>query len=117
MTLKELKEKIDKLVEINEHQGNDSLDVRVITQDKSIGARASVGIKDIYRGFDWESGKVLIIPDNNIYQETREDEIEKLEIPVAGTDKIVLLCPICEERVSKKDNFCKHCGKKFNRGE
>lgn len=112
MKLVELKEKIDRILELHKEDGED-LDVRIVTQDKSIGARATVGIDNISVGFDWELGKALLVTDNPIYQETNDMSRNPIAINLPGYLSTVYICPICEKRVNKKDAYCRHCGKKL----
>lgn len=88
----------------------------VTTSDRSIGGRASVEIKGIYQGFDWEHGQIRIETDEQIVKKYNDRDIEKDKwlFTERITNKKYSVCPCCTYRVGKKDNYCKHCGQKLS---
>lgn len=88
----------------------------VTTSDRSIGGRASVGIKGIYQGFDWEQGQIRIETDEQIIKKynNRDVEKDKWYFTERITNKKYSVCSVCHHRVGKNDNYCKHCGQKLS---
>lgn len=88
----------------------------VTTADKSIGGRASVQIKGIYQGFDWEQGQIRIETDEQIIKKynDRDAEKDKWYFTERITNKKYSVCSACHYRVGKNDNYCKHCGQKLS---
>lgn len=88
----------------------------VTTSDKSIGGRASVKIKGIYQGFDWEQGQIRIETDEQIVKKYNDRDVEKDKwyFTERITNKKYSVCSACHYRVGKKDNYCKHCGQKLS---
>lgn len=66
MTLGELQYAVNLFVE----RGQDiNAEVRITTNDSSIGERASVGITHICPGMDWEQGQIRISTDEKVVRE------------------------------------------------
>lgn len=86
-------------------------DVVVIElDDKSVGRFASAGITHVTAGFDWDKGLVLLRPDRRIVSDMKSRDIPKTKILWHG----VIHCPNCERKVSKKANYCGHCGQRMS---
>lgn len=87
----------------------------VTTSDRSIGSRASVRVKGIYQGFDWEHGQIRIETDEQIIKKynDRDAEKDKWYFTERITNKKYSVCPVCHYRVGKKDNYCRYCGQKL----
>nr|WP_312985388.1 hypothetical protein [Clostridioides sp.] len=67
MNLKELKQAIDTIVEsLPRNTTLEDISVMINLSQPSICCRASVGIKDIKMGFDWEHNQLRIDPDKPI---------------------------------------------------
>lgn len=102
MTLNELKIYVDHYID----HGHGKDDVRIILSQPSIGGRASVGISDLYTGFDWESGQIRIEPDQKItsYNKDRDKitpiRVEEYDYPGCRRT-IIRSCPKCEEYLKK----------------
>lgn len=64
MKLIELKAQLEWL--LNQSSDNANLEVRIPTNLPSIGPISTTGVIDIIGGFDWESGMLLIIPENKL---------------------------------------------------
>lgn len=58
MTVGELRNILNKLYE-HSHR-NDDLVIGILTSDPSIGWRSYVTVEHVSKGFDWESGKLMI---------------------------------------------------------
>lgn len=88
----------------------------VTTSDKSIGGRASVKIKGIYQGFDWEQGEIRIETDEQIIKKYNDRDVEKDKwyFTERITNKKYSVCSVCHYRVGKNDSYCKHCGQKIS---
>ena len=55
-----INEIIDRLSNLEKRWGD--LEVRIITNEPSVGWSSSVGIDGIYAGIDWDKGKIFIYP-------------------------------------------------------
>lgn len=64
MKLKELKEIVDHLLEVNPR--NENLDVVIPIEKESYGGTPSVNVKSLHNGIDWNNGKLFINPDNKL---------------------------------------------------
>jgi hypothetical protein len=70
MKVKELREYLNKLFELDEK--NDDLLLAVVTNDSSIGARSHVFIKSASQGFDWEHGRLMMTVNKPITQRQKK---------------------------------------------
>jgi hypothetical protein len=105
MTLNELKKIIDAYCQ---HGRGDSTVVVELDQ-VSIGPTAVTKITDIYEGLDWDMGKIIITSETPIIKKYKDRDIPvKIKHDLSISSKVI--CPICNEYVSKSDNYCKHCG-------
>ncbi len=65
MTLKELKERIDAILE----SGNHADDIVCIPNNKvGIGRTACTKVESVQTGFDWDDGNVFIYPENKMVE-------------------------------------------------
>lgn len=73
MTLLELKERVDRIVQDAEANKNLErtleLEVVIITCDSNMGGRAYTKATSIYPGFDWERGRLNITTEHRIIKE------------------------------------------------
>lgn len=67
-----LPELIDKLVEI-QNSANRELSVVVRTYDYSIGPSSTNPIENVYAGFDWNNGKVIIYTKDKLIKQKEGD--------------------------------------------
>ena len=107
MTLNELKADIDSYVE----EGFGDWTVLINLTEPSIGARASVGIRGIYPGIDWEHRQMRIDPEEPIVRRgnARSDAMP-MRIWVYSGPRKFCTCPICDNKVTKDTHYCSHCG-------
>ena len=115
MILSELKKQIDFLCD-NGH--GDNL-VLVTLSESSIGARAATAITGIHPGFDWEHGQVRVSTEKKIisYGKDRDNAIEprKEDYDIGIRMRHLLLCPKCQNQLSKYDNYCGNCGQRVKK--
>lgn len=110
MTLSELKVHVDDMV----RAGYGEKTVVITLSQPSVGARASVGIKGIFSGFDWEHNQIRIEPTELICKRGRaKDDPAKINIFAFSYPKKFYLCPMCEERVKKDNQYCPRCGQRL----
>lgn len=83
-------------------------DVLITLAERSIGARASIGIYWAGMGFDHEAGQFRLEPDEHLYKSLRMDE-------PAGVSKLenFYICNKCLRKVTKSDRYCRHCGQRL----
>lgn len=111
MNLNELKQKVDALVE----DGDGERTVVITLSQRSVGARAAVGIQGIFSGIDWEAGQLRIEPLEPICQRGRaKDDQMDVSISDCSGQRKIRLCPVCEERVKKGSNYCANCGQRLH---
>lgn len=80
MNLLELKELVEHIEQQATRQRLNLEDVQVVIPTHKlgmIGGTPNTGIKSIYLGFDWDRGKLLIIPEKTL-REIDKDEIKAL---------------------------------------
>lgn len=58
MTVGELRSILNKMYEHSSK--NDDLIIGILTNDPSIGSRSYVTVNHVSKGFDWESGKLMV---------------------------------------------------------
>ena len=76
MKLSELKKIVDEYVKM--HQDYDDPEIRiVISSHNSVGGTPTVGVKNMYCGFDWDAGKMMIFTDKPVMR-TDQKSIEEL---------------------------------------
>lgn len=75
MKLKDLKFTIDQMIKMHPRSVDDEVVINL--NNISIGPRASTGINDVYKGSDWEHGKVIIAPSTPLvkYRRVSSDDV------------------------------------------
>lgn len=69
MNLKELKDKIDTIIEhLPKYRNLEDYEVVVTTNDYSVGGRAKSAVKGVYKGFDWENKQIRIDTEDKLYK-------------------------------------------------
>lgn len=66
MKVKELIAQLNELILVNPKVEDEEIRIIVKRSSPAIGPRSSVGVKSITSGFDWESGKLLVVADETI---------------------------------------------------
>ena len=85
--------------------------VLISLSEPSIGSRIMVGISNVYQGFDWENGKMILEPNIKLVRNGRsKNDLMPVNIYAHEGTKRLFCCPRCNERVGKSDNYCKNCG-------
>lgn len=114
MTLSTLKHTIDTLS--LQHSDPDLQVVITTSGENSYGARASIPVKDIYPGIDWEAGQLRIEPEEPLYRSGRrpEDTRKAFAIQYIYDRRTVTKhhCPMCMEELVGCKKFCACCGQK-----
>ena len=85
----------------------------------SIGCCASVGVKEIYPGIDWDQGRVLIVPEQKIVAYAKDRDsimhpyIQDYKYP-SGRHTLLIDCRRCGATGLKKDmKYCPMCGQRI----
>ena len=115
MILSEFKNQVDLLYDTGH---GDNL-VLVTLSESSIGSRAATGIIGIHSGFDWERGQVRISTEKKIisYGKDRDEVIEprREDYDIGIRVRHLILCPKCENKLRKGDNYCSNCGQRIRK--
>ena len=77
-----IRELIEALERVEERNSNDN--VVIERSDPSIGAAASSDIKSLNVGFDWDRGKVFLVPEKQLYRSSDQETIQKLRKALDG---------------------------------
>lgn len=113
INLKELKEIVDGTIEHTHDINPENIHVLITISEPSMGGRASSAVKFAGLGFDWERGQFRIEPsDTLVYKGNSKKDVKKPRQTNIG-GRTYLFCSDCNERVNKKDNFCKCCSQKL----
>lgn len=112
MTLKDLRNAIDGI--LSRHRDAEDLEIKIVTNDNSIGGSAGVGLKYCHKGFDFDNQYILLCPDDVIYREPKSIPADIYAVKINEASQWVYECSDCHSRVSKPDKFCRHCGRKFS---
>lgn len=97
------------------NENTECLDFPVVIplNESYIGGRMMAGVSNMYKGFDWESGKMIIQPDISIARKGKsKDDLMPMIIYCHEGSKRMFCCPDCNERVNKSDNYCRNCGQR-----
>lgn len=86
----------------------------------SVGPHASVGVETVYAGFDWDNGKLLIVPQEPLVRKNLQRDIPQGIIRITykndyhGKIRPSLHCPVCKAKLRKSDRYCPKCGQRVN---
>lgn len=115
MNILELKKYIDSLID----NGIEDAALLITLKEPSVGPRASVSIKYIHQGFDWEHNQIRIEPEEDLtrYKKDRDNplpiKIREEKMPNGKNIKI-RKCPKCGDKVTRSQNYCSMCGQRIN---
>lgn len=112
MTVKELKEKLNRLPD--KEYGH--LSVVVTLKDDSVGSVVNTELEGGIAGFDWETGLFLFDTKEPIerYKEERQKDKAKYKIIRRIGETTICRCPTCQVDIDELDRFCRNCGQKFH---
>ena len=114
MNLKELKSIIDQRMErLPSYQNPEEIQVRITLSEPSMGARASTEVKGIGLGIDWEAGQLRIEPKGALVKKGNSLNDVKSAVRKEYEGRNYYLCPRCQQKISKTDLYCRHCGQKL----
>jgi len=103
-----------KIIDTYEEEGLGNSPVVIALKEPSVGGTRTTEIMQIYPGFDWNHGQILIQTKDEICRlEKNKDFLTKMNLFVFNYDKksiIELHCPRCESKLKKDDNYCHECG-------
>ena len=92
----------------NENQSNlKNISVEIALSEVSIGPTASVPIESLFLGFDWNAGKLLLYP---------KEDLVRASYANGNTIKMDdngYFCRHCLTQVKRDDKYCPNCGKRF----
>lgn len=77
-----IRELIEALERVAERNPDDNAVIEL--SDPSIGAAASNDIKSLNVGFDWDRGKVFLVPEKELYRSSDQETIQKLRKSLGG---------------------------------
>lgn len=113
INLKQLKKSVDFIY--NQIEEPEKVGVYVTLEEPSIGARAKSDVISCNMGFDWEAGQFRIATKDKLVRKDR-DRLSiipiKQRLSFDNTRKIYC-CPICDNKISKIDKFCRFCGQRM----
>ena len=80
-----VQELIDALERINNFHPNQEVFIPVRAKFTTIGGSPCVGLKHVNAGFDWDSGKVFLVPDSEVTKsiDSEVEEMRKLHDRIA----------------------------------
>lgn len=90
--------------------------VNITLAQPSVGVRAHVGIRNLYRGIDWESNQIRVETTEKItaYKKDRDEIMQPWvkTYELNGRKRKIILCPKCENHLRKDDKYCSNCGQR-----
>lgn len=105
---------LSKILHFYSEHGHENDIVLITLSQNSVGARASVGVQDVYAGFDWEHGQIRIETTEPIIKKYNNRDIGKpvrcKEYDDGIRKRIIRRCPVCENHLHKNDKYCSKCG-------
>lgn len=92
--------------------GIEHIPVEIVLSEPSIGSSRTTSVTGCGLGFDWDSGKFLLFPEENLVTEN----YNKGYSVIKKRDN-VFYCSNCTTIVSEHDKYCRHCGQKLVKEE
>lgn len=92
--------------------GIEHISVEIVLSEPSIGPSRTTSVTGCGLGFDWDAGKFLLFPEENLVTEN----YNKADSVIKKRDNICY-CSNCTTIISEHDKYCRHCGKKLVKEE
>lgn len=93
-------------------KGPKHIPVEIVLSEPSIGPRSTAEIDCVGLGFDWDAGKLLLTPSEELVRKAYGGGTSRMiESNIDG--KIVYSCSGCYIICDKSDKYCRNCGKRF----
>lgn len=92
--------------------GIEHIPVEIVLSEPSIGPSRTTSVTGCGLGFDWDAGKFLLFPEENLVTEN----YNKADSVIKKRDNICY-CSNCTTIISEHDKYCRHCGKKLVKEE
>ena len=117
MNLKKLKDIVDFSTMQSKCKDPEEISVVITLEESSVGCRAYSEICHAGMGFDWESNQFRIQPRKKLVTQghTFNDPMPIIVKQYNGRN--FYKCPKCPNKVTKSDNFCRHCSQKLDNTE
>ena len=71
MTLRELKQRVDFILEQRDQYGD--IEVCIPNGKNTMGGTSVTPVKIAYRGIDWDSSKFIIVPETPMVEQSKND--------------------------------------------
>lgn len=113
MNLLDLKHAVDFTIDHLHHQNPKEINVVITLSESSMGARASSAVKYAGQGMDWEHGQFRLEPIKNLVTKGNNLTDVKSVVCRQYDGRNFYFCPRCNEKIAKKDNYCRGCSQKL----
>ena len=113
MNLNELKIMVDSTIEHLHFEKPENIPVLITLSERSMGSRASSGVKYANMGFDWERGQFRIEPTKTLVSKGNSLTDVKDVVIRRYEGRNYYFCPMCQQKISKNDSYCRYCGQKL----
>lgn len=116
MKVSELYEALGKYIE----RGHGDDEAVILLQESSVGASAAEEVDTCEAGFDWDSGRILLIPEKPLLHYGNERDKAQPAVRISyrnnydGKIRPTLHCPQCETKLRKDMLYCPRCGRKVD---
>lgn len=116
MKVSELYEAFGKYIK----RGHGDDEAVILLQESSMGASAAEEVDTCEAGFDWDSGRILLIPEKPLLHYGNERDKAQPAVRISyrnnydGKIKPTLHCPQCETKLRKDMQYCPRCGRKVD---
>lgn len=116
MKVCELASRLSRYIEL----GHAKDDVVIALRENSIGPEAAEAVNTCEAGFDWDSGRILLVPAKPLLHYGNERDKAQPAIRISyknnygGKIRPTLHCPRCEAKLSKEMRYCPKCGQRVD---